>query len=406
VVVGSLLDLSNSYYNPGALPLLEDASLLLGTSAFELLSLSVTGDTHPQRKLDTVTLRPLSSFVAAPIGDALAISYLNRYSANYTLNSREVTDTGNVPGFPSDGVLVGEVLYQQNLTDSWGGLTWSKKVRENVGFGLTTYGSLRTQSLRSQGFAEAVAPTGEAASIGRLTDYSYYNVGLVWKAGLAVDNSPLTWGVSLTTPTLSLFGSGKVFGTRSALGIDFTGDGVPDPNLVAIDADGINATYHSPLSISAGAEYVFGKTSLFVTAEWFNAVGTYQVLDLPAFIVSTGGDTLFINSNTSAAAVFNGGVGAEYSVNEDFKFYGSLITDFSAATDSPDDLFTNSTWNLYHASLGSKFRVSKVSLILGFGFAFGNKNFNYPPTEDLPEPQPGKSRYRSVKLIVGIQTGA
>jgi len=405
VVVGSLLDLSNTYYNPGALPLLEDPSLLLGTSAFELLSLTVSRDTTPERKLSTITLRPLSSFVAIPVAGSWAISYLNRFSANYTLNSREVTDTGGVPGFPSDGVLVGEVLYEQNLTESWGGLTWSRKLRENIGFGFTTYGSLRTQSLRNQWFAEAVAPAGDAASLGRLIDYSYYDVGLVWKAGLAVDNSPLTWGVSLTTPILSLFGSGQAFGTRSAVGIDFTGDGVPDPNLIAIEEDGVSTTYHSPVSISGGAEYSFGNTSLFVTAEWYNAVGAYQVLDLPPFVVSTAGDTLFIDSYTSARAVLNGGLGVEYQVSKDFLLYGSVITDFSAASGNPDDLFTTSAWDLYHASLGSKFRVSTVSLILGFGFAFGNKSLDVSPTEEIPEPEPGESKYRSMKLIVGVQTG-
>jgi len=405
LVVGSLLDLSNTYYNPGALGLLEDPSLLLGTSAFQLISLGVTGSNFTDRKLSTLSLQPLASFVAAPVGKEWAISFLSRFNSNYTLSSRIVTDIDAVPEFPGEELLVGEEIFNQRLTESWGGLTWSKKVRENVGFGLTTYGTIRNQNLRRQTFAQAVASNDEAASVTRILDYSFYTAGLVWKAGLAFDHSPLTWGVSMTTPTLGLFGSGKAFGTRSTLGLDLTGDGQPDPNLVAIEEDGLKATYHSPLSVAAGAQYRFNRSSIFVTAEWFDAVSSYPALELPGFVVSTAGDTLFLESSTAARAVFNVGVGLEYVFTDRFKLYASMITDFSSATGNPEDIFTTSTWDLYQVSLGSKFAVSDVSLILGLGYAYGSKSLESALDEDLPEPTPGKATYRSVKLIVGLQAG-
>jgi len=404
VVVGSLLDLSNTYYNPGAMSLMTDPSLLLGTSAFELLSLTVSGETFPDRKLQTVTLRPLSSFFAMPVGKSIAISYLNRFTANYSLNSRVAKMTDIVPDLPGDEFLVGEINYLQRLDESWGGVTWSRKVKDNVGVGVSFYGTLRSQSMRSDNFAQAVNQSG-AVGASRVVDYNYYSAGLVWKAGIAFDNAPLTWGVSMTTPTLHLFGSGKAFGTQSAFGVDLDGDGVPDPYVIGLEEDGIPATYHSPVSIAAGAQYTWRQWSFYASAEWFNGVGTYQVMDLPPFVVSTAGDTLFLTSETSARAVFNGGVGLEYELSKNFKLYGSFITDYSAATGNPDDLFTTSDWNLFHVSMGSKFRVSKLSLILGLGSAFGNKTFDIPPPEDIPQPLPAESKYRSLKVIVGIQTG-
>lgn len=406
VVVGSLLDLSNTYYNPGALSLLKDPSLILGTSAFQLLSLTVSGANFPDKKLETVSLRPLSGFFAAPVGKELAISYLNRFSAYYTLNSRVVTEGDFVPSIPGEELLVGEVTYQQALTESWGGLTWSRKVRDNVGVGVTGYGTLRNQSLRSDSFAQAVGMNDEAAALNRVVDYSFYTVGLLAKAGISVDNDPFTWGVTLTTPTLGLFGSGKAFGTESAIGVDLDGDGTPDTELIGLDEEGLTAKYHSPFSIAAGVEYKFSRSSVFLSAEWFNSVSSYEALELPSMVVSTTGDTLFLNGDTSAKAVFNAGIGGEYAFTDQFKMYGSFITDYSAATGNPEDLFTSSAWDLYHASLGSKFRVSSFSLILGLGYAFGSKTLQFDPIDaDIPQPAPGKSDYRSLKAIVGIQAG-
>jgi hypothetical protein len=76
------------------------------------------------------------------LGGRWAYSFLTRQQLDFRLTQREGAIIAlDVPG---DTLSVGgEVLFDQELGEQWGGLTWSRAVRENVGVGMTLYGVYR-----------------------------------------------------------------------------------------------------------------------------------------------------------------------------------------------------------------------------------------------------------------------
>ncbi|UCH83769.1 MAG: hypothetical protein JSW50_15185 [Candidatus Latescibacterota bacterium] len=376
VVVGSFIDLSSTYYNPGAIALVRNQEVLLSAEAFQYQSLEFTNPEVPERTESTTRFGTAPTLFAGLfpsnwLTGQLAYSALTRQDFDFRLQ-------GNYSGYedvfedlPGEEFYAAETYFDHELNENWYGATWSHSPKEGLGIGATLYGAYRSHRVRVQAITQGVSgTTGDGATLVYVDEYSYKTFRFLAKLGIALDYSPIEVGFTVTTPSLMFLGSGKAYYNRNIVGVDLDGDGEPDTELQTSQQD-VSAQYKSPLSIAAGASYRLTGSAIHFSCEWFNGVGRYQTLDLqPQTTNLDPGTSLYRRVTLEYDPVFNLGLGLERMWTESFHGYVSFITDFTAATNEYP-----SGMDLYHILAGAAVHIKGLSLTLGVGYAFGGDTF-------------------------------
>ena len=142
-VVGSTRDLSATYYNPGGLGLAEEPDFLLSVQAFRAESVStkpLDGSGFPIVSATSYGSFPgffAAAFPESWLGDEtrLAFSLLTRQEFNVRIDERAAAPIGATDAY---GI---EALVDQRMSETWGGLTLSRKVGRSVGIARRSTGS-------------------------------------------------------------------------------------------------------------------------------------------------------------------------------------------------------------------------------------------------------------------------
>jgi hypothetical protein len=409
-VIGSERGLSATFYNPGGLALEEGASFLLSTESVQLETFSTTPLTEAEL-FDTSSTR----FGAAPtlvagalprswLGEQtrLAWSFLTRQELKVRLGERLV-EPFVLPG----GNSAAELYLDNQVNESWAGLTASRQLSESLGIGLTWYGIYRGQRSRSELNLQAVSADLAALSALGITDFNYYHFRTLAKLGVAFERGSFSYGLNVTTPSAALFGGGEGGLTLSVVGADADGDGIPDPPvLVSETEEGLDVHYKSSWAIGGGLAWDRGATRWHASAEWFAPVERFTVIDIPA-----ADPEQQIRLTQELKSVFNAGLGVEHDFGNELAVYGAALTDFSASVGDPAVNVAVSNWNLYHLSSGVKFAFAGNRFTLGATLSFGNKSRPLPtsiPPEELPSAGLDADldiKYRRIVVLLGFLFG-
>jgi hypothetical protein len=406
-VVGSAVDLSAVYYNPGALSLIESPDLIAATKVFEWARVTAEGGGDIGAKLGDNRLGLAPGFFAGLLpfrflrDDRLSYSLFTRYNFDATLRT---VGTGQDDILPiPEGIedFYGSLEFTGKLSETWVGLTWSRPFA-NIGVGVSNFLAVRSERGGREVLAEAYSPAGAAAISVDREAYEYFNYRVLWKVGVAGEWQGWSIGVTLTTPSISLFGSGQAELNRTVFGQDTDGDGVADPVFAADFQDGLGAQYRSPFSAAVGASRRFGATRLHLTGEWFAPVGTSVVLDPEPFEAQSSGDTLASTVTQSLQAVLNLGAGIEHHFGPRTALYGSVRTDQSGRLPGPSSDVGITSWDIYFLSAGARFQAAGADFTLGVGYGFGSQAVPLNPNDDdVGDPLPAelRVRYRNYRLI-------
>ena len=377
-VIGSVSDLSATYYNPGALGISAAGGLVLSAGVYEGNSYTIEGGDTLGTELSSFRINPAPTYLAGRlpadslIGEKLTYSLITRQAMRLDLQGRSVSKNGRFLGIPVLGDLASENVFLQDITEVWAGITWSRGLSKTFGVGVTTYGALRSQTRRINISAQQQTPGGEVRGLSAVTDYDYFNVRLLWKAGLMADLSPLTMGLTVTTPSVNLFGSGSAFVNTWATGVDLNGDGLADEYMMANYQEDLTSRYNSSWTIGAGMAYRLGKWRFDLSAEWFAPVRRFAILETAPFSVQSTGETVTNDLTHELDPVINVGVGAEYQVAENATLFLSAVTDFSGAAPGSSTNMAITTLDLYHLTAGGLFVLGDIDLTFGAGYAFGS----------------------------------
>lgn len=392
-VIGSVDDVSSVFYNPGALALLDQAELLLGGNVFEYTNVGYNGLIAGEVDLSSNRFKSLPAMIAGEfpfsfLGEnRLAYSYLVRADFDFLVRERGVL-TGDDISLPGLETIAGDVRMDQNLTESWGGLTWARKLGE-WGFGVSQFIAVRSQRTELQTVAQALGFEDEQVVALQNRDFRYTAWRILWKLGIDRIIDRWQFGMNVTSPSLSLGGSG-VIGYDSTVVIEQGEPGVSG-GIVTTTQEDLPARYKTPLSIGGGAAYSFGEgRRVHFAAEWFAEVQEYDVLDSEPFMAPESGDTLSFDISQKLDGVINAGVGIEYTFNELLSGYGGFRTDASARpteVEGGDFTATVSRWNIYHVSMGSTFTIERSDFTLGAVFSFGESE-PFDPLVLLPGLRP------------------
>jgi len=394
-VIGSVSDMAATYYNPAALALFPAPEILLSGKVYQYSSLTLNNGAGPGKDLTSSTIEAAPTLFAGSftfdwLGDhTLSYSILTRQRMNYGIEGRRggTSDTGS-----GEELVAGELIANQELSDLWIGLTWAVKLNPNIAIGVTPYLSIRDQKTRKHAYTEILDPIGNVSAAIITQQFEYKNYRLLAKAGFGANFDPLTFGFSITSPSLSITGSGS-----SLVNLLNTGDSSSEETaFIANFQQDVTARHHMPLAIGFGAGYRLGKHRLHVSAEWFDKVDRYNILDTEDFTAQSSDEIYSNQVDSEFKSVTNYGIGAEFYLSENLDLFVSYVTDFSASVPDSRTNLTVSTWDIYHLSSGASFSIGRSEFTLGINYAFGSGKVKGPV--NLPE---GDIKNTLVDLLEG-----
>ncbi|MBT8379015.1 MAG: hypothetical protein KJN64_07285 [Ignavibacteria bacterium] len=408
-VIGSVSDLSATYYNPGAVALFEDVQFILSAEVYQYENFTIKDGAAEGLDLNFSTITPSPSFLAFDLDfdflgtDRLAISLLTRQSADFEFSSRIIDSIDVIGSSPGKESFAGGFVTEKKFDDIWGGVTYSTKLSELVGVGITGY--LAYIPLRKEGetILQALSSQGDIASFTNIENYRFNSLRALVKFGIGIDLSPLTLGLTLTSPSLSITGSGSV-GTHTFL------SGVDSTIFQSNYQDDVKAEYKNPLSVGVGGAYQFGKFNLHLSAEWFDKIDSYIVLDSEPYVSQGSGEQLINDLTHEAKSIINYGLGLDYIINKEFFISAGFTTDFSAKIRNTNtNLSSAANWDVYHISAGATFPIGGSSTTLGISYSLGNDKFqndvDLTPDPDNPDEiaRENEVSFSRIKVLFGFE---
>jgi hypothetical protein len=415
-VIGSVLDLSGTYYNPGGMSLVEKPDTLMAAKVFQFPFVTLAGGDGQAVPLNARDPGPAPALIAGTIRlrglpkHWFGYSYISRQQVRLgaSVSSTGVRDV--LPDVAGEEDYVTQFRLDERVSEQWFGLTWSYRISKNVGLGVSQYLAVRSHRASSQELVEALdGEAGLAMALGS-RQYRYRHFRTLWKIGLACDLKWITWGLTATTPGLPIAGSGSTGVNSTVVALDMDGDGDGDDFLAADYADGLTAAYRTPFSLAAGVTFKIRKVRAYWSAEWFARVRPYTVLDAAGFFAQTTGEPLSSDVTQELAAVLNTGVGLEWFYSSRFKGYASFTTDYSAKKPGTATNLSLTDWNIHHVVVGAEFFVKKWALTAGLGVSFGDREIGTRPdildrvdVDGLWDPfESLRFRYASFRLVAGF----
>jgi hypothetical protein len=404
-VVGSATDLSALYYNPGALALVPKPELLLSGTVFQYETMGIANALGPGGDLKDGRFALVPSLFAGELhfdglGDnRIGYAFLTRQDAEFRVTEQaDITDAlqGSIPGlgFASSGVQ-----FETRLREYWVGGSWSRKIGEGIGIGVSPFFAIRNHRARAQALTQALGRGGEGGIAIVNRDFDYYHWRLVLKAGVSTQWEAWKLGLTVTTPSLGLFGSGDAGFDQSAVGQDVDQDGISTTEIATNFQEGLSADYASPFSFAFGAARSFNRSRVHISVEWFDSIGGKSILEPEPFTAQSSGATISYDTVYEADSVLNAAVGIEHRFARGLQFYGAFSTDFSAADEGSPSNSSFSNWDIYHLSGGSTFAVAGQELTAGIVYSFGSSpigdnEIGLTPTLDVS--------YKRLTFVIGV----
>ncbi|MDZ4745574.1 MAG: hypothetical protein SGJ05_06185 [bacterium] len=395
-VIGSVTDLSAAFYNPGAIGVTTKPRLGLGSQILEISKINLDRDRVDGHDLSQFSLIPRPGLVAGQV----PFDTNSAFQWTYVLLTRnrfefDITDHQGTPLRHSDVVL------QENLSETWAGVCVSRPIGDRLGIGGTIFGAYRTHSRLGNALVGKLDSNG-ASSVSHSSEVQYFTARVLAKFGVMYTHGDWTAGLSLTTPSVHIYGGGSVYERITIAGTE-------NDRIAQLKQTELPAYYQSPISIGIGGSHRIDKTRLHFSAEWFAGVPGYDLLDTkPDTIVNSTPVRPDVRENLRS--VLNFGFGVEYRQNDVLSWHGSVASDFSALDRNEPSTLAIATWNIVHFSGGIVLSLPQFTLTTGLSYSVGRdgKYFTNRDVDVLdnlvggPEHGPVSLTWHRLKLVGGI----
>ena len=407
-VIGSVSDLSATFYNPGAIALFPDVKFILSAQVYQMDNFTIKDGAAEGKDLDYSSIVPSPNFVAFDLNfdflgdDRLAFSILTRQNSNLEFSARVIDSLEVIESSPGKESFAGGINTEKKFNDVWGGITYSTKLSETIGIGITGYISYRSHKATSLTILQALQSNGEIASYSNINNYRFNNCRTLLKAGVGLNLDPLTIGLTVTSPSLNIFGSGSA-GTHIFI------SGIDSSRFDSNYQEDIKSKFNSSWAAGLGGAYNFGNVKLHLSAEWYDAINKYDVLDTEPYVSQSSGKTLTNDLSHEAKSVINFGFGLDYFATDSLIFSLSVTSDFSAYVENTaTNLATYSAWDLIHVAGGSTFSIWKTEVTIGAVYSFGSQTFENkinitPGGDDNSVGRQSEFKYSQIKVLLGFE---
>ena len=412
-VTGSVDDLGLTYYNPARLALIEDPVFTINAKAYQISSLKFENVFGRDSKLNDSRFEGVPSLISGTFGvekwekHYFAYAFLSKERSRLNLNINREIDLENVDeDFVDEDRLVGNFQLDNKRNDEWFGVSWGMKLKENLSIGVSTFVSIYNYGgLYDLRFASSFEDSGVDAFSNRIK-FGQNSYGIFWKLGIAWELDKFDLGLNVDLPYLEVFGDGKFQYQRFVSGID-----PENEDFQFYDFEGLETSRKTPLGISFGFGWPFGKNKLHFKADWHAGISEYDRLVIPPVEFGEAGFAF----REELRSVINFGIGGEFYLNEKVNIYGSFSTDFSPV-ESAANLFdliekeegdANFDADYMHYGLGLDIKLKKLKLVVGTTYSTASGEFSDPidfPLGEVPiNDDPSRSTQNRWRIIVGLE---
>ena len=395
-VIAGTRDNSAVFYNPGALGYIDDLSISVNATVYmaqlsrifngagDGLTLKQWRYTYfPQMLSGMLPFKKLKKW-------RFGYTLMTRYNSYYRFNILETKKYDVVESISGEESYVGTYEYFNDLTEQWGGLGISYRISKVMSVGVTTFASYRNQFYQQVLNARTV-PVQDTnyylVAIGDYDNIRYIHWKLIFKFGLALDFEKWKLGMTITTPSIALYGDADVQREVSITNFDRISNDVDYGDLLAIDRQTFLPMHNrSPLSIAAGIRHVGKKTSIEINGEYFLGIKPYKMINTEGqpFIYPTElvpediqreYDFLAVYNYTNP--VLNAGIGLKHTFSEKVDMLCGFHTDFNFQGKEKEVdgyLMSTTSWDLYHFTGGIDYKMKSSKISLGVNYYFGIEN--------------------------------
>jgi len=396
-VIGSVSDLGLVFYNPGRLGLMDRPDFVVAGKALQWERVRLRDGLGPGADLEDSSFRAAPSLAAGAFtlpflpGHRFAYSFLTRRQADTDVFFRTERSGDILPGTPGEEFYAGTFQALRNSREDWIGLTWSHALGGHWGLGLSTFYYSLSQRDHLAMDLKVLTALGDIAALLRTRDVRFKDQGLIWKAGLGAVFRPVTVGITVTSPRLSLFASGRVQYEDLLDGLDDPNDPAAGHRLVTSVQQGLPAVTRSPWAVGAGAGVEWGEVTIHVAGEWYAAVPRYVVTETEPFAGQSTGELTGFRMVEELRSVLDGAVGVQWRHGDRLSLFASLATDRSAVPpERPSSLtFANevstAAYRADYVQAGAGILLSTRYFDLTFGVGFGWASDNVEKPVMLPE---------------------
>ena len=221
--------------------------------------------------------------------------------------------------------FIGALDYTNQLNEQWLGLGVAYRVNDHISIGATMFISYRAQSYQLTNYYKLIYKGDSTELFGNINidkTLKYKTFSGLFKFGAAYQTGNWKFGLTLTTPSIQVYGSGDIQREDSFIAIDTAGSG--GGYVIMARKTGIHATYRRPLSIGFGVEYSSEKTRIALSCEYFTRIKVYHLFEPQS---------------------------------DPFVY--------------PESIDTGSTgWDLYHFSAGLSYHQKRNTVTVGFTYSF------------------------------------
>jgi hypothetical protein len=451
-VIGGGAGPSAIYYNPANISDVENSSFSFNISLFSLDFYKLQNALGNGIDLKKTTFRIQPRFISLIIRPeknkklSLQFASLNR-------ESHEIEFAGGVESFidiinslPGEERYIASYRYKNSYSDDYIGAGAAYQTNDKLSIGTSMFVSIKTLDYYQITEMDA-HPLSDTITIGNesIPFYSasainneyvkFTDFRLLWKFGLIYKIKNLSMGLSITTPSVTLYSDGRyVSGKISQSNIKQPDGESFLPNFIIADGRGVrdfSVNYKDPFSVSAGIKYDTpnGKNSLFISAAYYAGLKPYKMIDVPVNPNITTEEQFnklenkeWLSYAYGANPIVNLGIGFRWKLSHNFLLLTGLKTDFDYLQDfdykeyENYKKFTKISQNVYYLSAGGRVNIKRVNLFAGLQYAHGNSknkaqiiNFAAPVEFNETEQAPLQGdrennmdvNYNSITLLFG-----
>lgn len=391
-VNANVQDLGLVYYNPGRLAQIENPAFVISARVYELINIRLKDGLDKGRDLKKSSFGGAPNLVAGTFkipflkNHHFAYSFLTRFRYNSDLSTRASLDENDKKDTPYSNISA-KVRFNNGYNEEWYGFTWSYNLNKVLSIGVTTFATqtrntksldVQLQGLRNDSLVSMV-------TLNRKMSYERY--GLLWKAGFAAQFEKINLGLTVTTPTINIYGNGSSIYENFASSIDsLDGDPITDIYMEN-DQNNLHSQPKSPWAMGFGISFKFPKSTIHLSSEWFSSIAKYTVMEAEPEIGQYPKDTIKFYLVDDLKSVFNIGLGLEHRFSEKIETFLSGATDFSSMSKDVTYIYqfreselSKSTFNgnIFHFGGGIALNLKWAELTLGATYATAKRTVPVP----------------------------
>ena len=430
-VIGGVRDNSGIYYNPGTMGFIQNGELSVQATAYQMDRVLFKNGGGDDINLKSSTLQTMPLIISG----LYKLKNKPKHTLGYCLLTKDqfnIKANGRVEDFRNlinDSISAGDEEYisqfhlRSSVYEFLSGWAYGYKLSDKLSIGIGNYGSYRSYHVDRYRVSRLVSSdtsnNGDIATFNRNNSMELKNVRTVIKLGVALDLKKWKFGLTLTSPSINIWGKANYISDLTSANVDYNGDGKADSFVANSREDGLKTQYKTPFIAGFGFEYNNDeKTIIAFSCEYFDKVDKYTVMQPSSkpfyrpstYQLPTADQSLAISDEKKS--VFNFAIGIEQKLNE--KYSGSIGFRTNNSYSTKEKLetinltFTN--WNIYHLTLGVTKRREKSNLSVALNFGYGSKNNAYQwvnltnatlENRLIGEPQQASLKYTSFAVVIG-----